>query len=237
MLELNDRPDIRVEQAAGGRFPILYIDNFYADPMAARELALRCAFDRVAALYPGRHAPLAGDSTLPPEEQELVREGCAYVAAMVGDFAGLVIEPDDVFTDFSAITTPARDLLKYQKHPHIDPTPVLCLVYLNPIDMGGTSFWYNRAIDRLALVTPEDHAAYQDFLAKAPTGEPRERYEMMHTDSWEKVHRIDGVFNRFVAYPANIFHWAECLSVPEPPDLRKSRLTQRFSIAKIGRPS
>ncbi len=236
MLELNDNPDIRVEQAADGRFPILYIDNFYADPMAARELALRCAFDRVAALYPGRHAPFADDAELPADERELHREGCAYVAAMVSEFSGLAVAHDDVFTDFSAITTPARDLLKYQKHPHIDPTPILCLVYLNPVSMGGTSFWYNRVIDRLALVTEEDHRAYQEFLAAAPAGGPSEEYVMEHTAFWDKVHTIEGLFNRFVAYPANVFHWAECTSVPEPPDLNKSRLTQRFSIGRIGRP-
>jgi hypothetical protein len=234
MLELNDYPDVRVEMAAG-LFPILYIDNFYADPVAVRDYALSLAFDQFLALYPGRHAALIQSALKTEEEQSAVIEACAYVAEMLNSVSGLNIGYEAIRTDFSLITTPGRDLLKYQKHPHYDGTPILSLVYLNPENMGGTSFWRNRVFDRAALVTPEDHELYENFMRDAPAGDPIDAYTMVHTDSWEKIYEIEGKFNRFVAYPANVFHWVECTSVPEPVDLYKSRLTQRFSINEINR--
>jgi hypothetical protein len=234
MLELNDYPEVRVEMAAG-LFPVLYIDNFYADPMAVREYALSLAFDQFVALYPGRHAPLNEDVLRTEDEKFASLEARAYVVEMLKSVSALDIDLNDIRTDFSLITTPARDLLKFQKHPHFDQTPVLSLVYLNPEDMGGTSFWRNTAIDLAAVVTPEDHEAYARFMMNAPIGEVRDEYTMVHTDSWEKIHEIEGRFNRFVAYPASVFHWVECKSVPEPLDLLKSRLTQRFSIHQVNK--
>jgi hypothetical protein len=234
MLELNDNPTVRIEMAAG-QFPILYIDDFYADPLAVREYALNLAFDQFVALYPGRHAPL--DGGLKSEDERMAAaEACAYVAEMLKSVSSLDIAHEDVRTDFSLITTPARDLLKFQKHPHYDQTPVLSLVYLNPQDMGGTSFWRNRVFDRAAIVTPEDRQAYTRFMEEAPLGEVRDDYTMVHTDTWEKIHEIEGKFNRFVAYPASVFHWVNCTYVPEPVDLRRSRLTQRFSIHRVNQP-
>ena len=232
MLELNDYPDVRVEMV-GDLFPILYIDDFYADPMGVRDFALKSEFSTVAALYPGRHVALNDNPLLSATTQAEVAEACAYVCEMVKSVSDLSLSYEDIRTDFSVITTPARDLLKYQKHPHIDPTPILCLVYLNPEDMGGTSFWRNTVIDRSALVTGEDHESYNRFMETAPTGNALETYVMEHTDSWEKIHTIDFKFNRFVAYPANVFHWVECRSVPEPTDLSKCRLTQRFNINRV----
>jgi hypothetical protein len=234
MLELNDYPDVRVEMAAG-QFPILYIDNFYADPMSVREYALSLAFDQFVALYPGRHAPLDADALESEDEKSASLEARAYVAEMLKSVSTLDIALEDIRTDFSLITTPARDLLKFQKHPHFDQTPVLSLVYLNPEDMGGTSFWRNRVLDRIAVVSPEDHEAYGSFMTNAPMGEVCDEYRMVNTDSWEKFYEIEGKFNRFVAYPASVFHWVECKFVPEPLDLRKSRLTQRFSIHQVNK--
>jgi hypothetical protein len=234
MLELNDYPHVRIEMAAG-LFPILYIDDFYADPMAVREYALGLAFDHFIALYPGRHARLDEAALKTEEEKFASLEARAYVTEMLKSVSALEIDLNDVRTDFSLITTPARDLLKYQKHPHFDQTPVLSLVYLNPEEMGGTSFWRNTVIDRAAVVTAEDHEAYEAFMRDAPVGEVRDEYTMVHTDSWEKIYEIEGKFNRFVAYPASVFHWVECKSVPEPVDLRKSRLTQRFSVHQVNK--
>ena len=133
-------------------------------------------------------------------------------------------------TDFSLVTTPGRYLVKRQKHPHVDPTLFLCLVYLNPEDMGGTSFWRNRQLDKRMLATPDDHKAWLRFMETAPVGEIRDDYTMVHTDLWEKYYSIEFKFNRFVAYEANAFHYVDCKSVPEPMDIRKCRLTQRFHV-------
>jgi hypothetical protein len=234
MLELNDYPDIHVEMAAG-LFPVLYIDNFYADPMAVREYALSMAFDQFLALYPGRHAILHGSTLKTADERSAVSEACAYVAEMLNSVGGLNIGREAIQTDFSLITTPARDLLKVQRHPHFDGTPILSLVYLNPEDMGGTSFYRNRVFDRAALVTQEDRDLYESFIQNVAEGEPLDEYRMAYADLWEKIYEIEGRFNRFVAYPANVFHWVECKFVPEPANLRKSRLTQRFSVTEINK--
>ena len=233
-MKLNDNAKIWVERVAD-TFPILFIDDFYADPMAVRDFALSLPFDGMAALYPGRHAFLNDMAGLDEERRAEISEACYYVAGLLTLAGSPPVDGALLRTDFSLITTPGRMLVAGQKHPHIDPTPILAVLYLNPENLGGTSFYRNRQMGNIAVVTAEESERFAQFTQGAPTGRVCDSYDMVHADLWEKVYEIEGRFNRLAAYPGNVFHWVECRRVPEPFDPALGRLTQRFIILDVER--
>lgn len=217
---LNPDAQVRVEMADGS-IPVLYIDDFYSDPLEVREQALAASFDGSGALYPGRHAPIRS-----PEARAVVNQICAVLSAL-GD---RVFEPATANTDFSILTTKAKDLLGAQKHPHIDPTPVLGLVYLNPGSSSGTCLFRNKVLGFDSVVTVEHREALQQFLAvEGPTFEPS-GYNLSGNAAWEKIYTIDGKFNRLVVYPGNVFHSIDVTDVPPSFSIETARLTQRIII-------
>lgn len=233
-MRLNDNAKVRVEQVAD-TFPILFIDDFYADPMAVREFALSLSFDGMAALYPGRHVFLNDLPGLDEERRAEVSESCYYLAELLTLCGSPPVDGALLRTDFSLITTPGRLLVQGQKHPHVDPTPILAVLYLNPESLGGTSFYRNREMGKIAVIGDEDNRRFAEFSAHATTGRVCDSYEMVHADVWEKVYETDGRFNTLAAYPGNVFHWVECHHVPEPFDPALARLTQRFIILDVER--
>ena len=219
-MEINPDAQVRVELVAGS-IPVLYVENFYSNPEAVRAEGLAAVYDHTIALYPGRHAPL----TTGPSRRA-VRHICALLTAM-GD---RVFDPDTTITDFSILTTKASELLSAQKHPHIDPTPVLGLVYLNPHLTQGTCFFYNRELGIHTVIGEDQRKAHIEFLeTRGPTYEPK-GYSLDGNAAWEKIYTIEGVFNRLVVYPGNVFHSIDLTDVPEEFDINTARLTQRIIV-------
>lgn len=228
---LHDDPRIWVEQV-GGAFPILYVEPFYRNPDLLREYALNTAYAHIQALYPGRHTVLATRDGY-DDVHPAIREVSAFAASVISLESGIDCDYRDIQMDFSVITTPAQKLLKTQKHPHTDPNPVMAIVYLNPVPSGGTSLYRNRETGLAVLVTPEDHARHEAFMATAPDDRPQDGYRMMYPDLWERIHTIEGRYNCFAAYPPSIYHWAENTIAPDPGDRSTWRLTQRISIQEM----
>jgi len=156
------------------------------------------------------------------------------VCKVLRDLSRLPLEVGDLRTDFSLVTTPARRLNKFQKHPHFDETPLLGIVYLNDPSMGGTVIYRNKRLDLVGLLTAQDRQAYERWLVEAAPDPTIDSYTLDDPDNWEPVYEIEGRYNRFAAYPGFILHWPHCTSVPEPFDPRRARLTQRFLFRKIG---
>ncbi|CAN7225782.1 DUF6445 family protein [Pseudoduganella sp. LjRoot289] len=219
---INPAASVRVEHADG--VPVLYIENFYADPDAVRAQALQARYDTSLALYPGRHAML--DQKTDPQ-LALVCDTLARAASAVGDrrYFG-----PDFFADFSIVTTRPQDLLAKQKHPHVDPTPVLGLIYLTPGSEEGTCFFRNEMLGKAVLRTEADFAAHQDFLERhgkdlAPSG-----YDCTGHPAWKKFYTIEPVYNRFVLYPGNVFHSIDIKQVDDQLNMERVRVTQRFVV-------
>ncbi len=222
-MRLNPAATIRVE-VVDGTIPVLYIEDFYADPMQVREEALGSSFNRMAAYYPGRHAPLEHAAA-----QEVLR-GLTSVVNSIGNFK---CRAQDWITDFSIVTTPASQLLPGQKHPHIDPTPVLGIVYLNPAVEIGTMFFHNRLLGFSVVQTDEQRDLHNSFIDEhaaeyAPSG-----YIVDRTDVWTPIYHIQGKFNRFVMYPGNVFHSIAIRDVPVGQPIEEARLTQRFILTRL----
>ena len=217
-MKVNPQASIRVEKVLG-QVPVLYIENFYADPEAVREQALHAEYEVASAIYPGRHCILRT-----PEATQVVTTLCDIMTGL-GDS---IYRPEDVVTDFSIVVTRPGDLIAYQKHPHIDPTPVLGIVYLNPVGGAGTSFYYNKFIGSAVIVTDEQHRKYGEFNETLAKEYEPEGYDLSGHPCWERVYRIEGTFNRLVVYPGNVFHAVDIQRVPEQFSMETVRLTQRF---------
>jgi hypothetical protein len=219
-VKINREARVRVELVAGS-IPVLYVDDFYSDPEAVREQGLKASFDQSIALYPGRHA------TIDTDESRRVVEHICQLLTTIGD---QVFDPTTTITDFSILTTKASDLIGAQKHPHIDPTPVLGLVYLNPQGSQGTCFFYNRKLQMHSIIGDDQRAMLGKFLeVEGPTYEPSS-YAIKENAVWEKIYTIEGRFNRLVVYPGNVFHSIDVEDVPAVFDMNTVRLTQRVIV-------
>jgi hypothetical protein len=220
-MRINPAATLRIEHPRG--VPVLYIDDFYADPDAVRARALQARYDLSIAQYPGRHAALdKGDADV----GELL-DTLARTLTALGDRA---YRGADISTDFSIVTTRPGDLLAIQKHPHIDPTPALGLVYLTPGSIEGTCFFHNEMLDTHVVVTEAQMQAYAGFVDQhgkqmAPSG-----YSLDDHPVWKKFYTIEPVFNRFVFYPGNVFHSIDIRHIDENIDMERVRVTQRFIV-------
>lgn len=218
---VNPAASVRVEHPGG--VPVLIIDDFYADPASVREAALKANYDMSIAQYPGRHASLDSSGA----QLQAVLGTLARTATALGDRS---YRAADFISDFSIVTTRPGDLLAIQKHPHIDPTPVLGLVYLTPGSIEGTCFFYNDMLGTATVVSEQQMQDYGSFIDQyskklAPPG-----YNFDNHPVWKKFYTIEPVFNRFVLYPGNVFHSIDIRHVDEHIDMNRVRVTQRFIV-------
>jgi hypothetical protein len=232
-MRLSGSIEVKVEVIAG-RFPIVLIDGFYANPDTVREFALTQRYGHQQGLYPGTHEFLYEGLTPRNEHERQVLDSRVLVCKVLRDLSRLPLEVADLRTDFSLVKTPARKLNKFQKHPHFDETPLLGIVYLNNPSMGGTVIYRNKRLDLVGLLTAQDRQAYERWLVESAPDPTIDSYTLDDAENWEPVYEIEGRYNRFAAYPGFILHWPRCTSVPEPFDPRRARLTQRFLFRKIG---
>lgn len=217
-MKLNPNAAVRVEKVLGA-VPVLYIEDFYADPEAVRGQALQAQFDVTNAIYPGRHHNIET-----PEAREVVRALCA-IMTQLGD---QIYDPNDVITDFSIVVTKPQDLITYQKHPHIDPTPVLGIVYLNPVNGAGTSFYRNKMLNTAVIHNAAQQEQLNEFNNTTAKEFPPNGYDLSGHPCWERVYQIEGKFNRLVVYPGNVFHAVDIHKIPDSFDMETVRLTQRI---------
>lgn len=217
-MKINPNARVRVETVLG-EVPVLFVEDFYEDPDAVRAQALGVDYDITAAMYPGRHALVAT-----PESAAVVRSLCELLTSL-GD---QIYDPADCTADFSIVVTKEKDLLAGQKHPHIDPTPVLGIVYLNPVNGAGTSFYYNKVLRTAVVRDQQDRDGLAEFhRALALEHEPK-GYSLEDHPCWERVYTIEGKYNRLVVYPGNVFHAVDIRSIPAEFSMNTVRLTQRF---------
>jgi hypothetical protein len=219
VVRVNPNASVRVESARG--VPILFIDDFYLDPDEVRSDAMSARYDLSVAGYPGRHA------VIPAEEFRPIAHAIAEIATRLGD---RIYRPEDFQSDFSIVTTRPQDLLPSQQHPHVDPGPVLGLVYLTPGSREGTSFYFNELLGRAALITEEDRRAHERFLKDSGESLAPEGYDFEGHSVWRKLYTIDPQYNRFVLYPGNVFHAIDIKHIDEEIVMSRVRITQRILV-------
>jgi hypothetical protein len=217
-IRINPNAGVRVETVAQ-ELPVLIIDDFYLDPDEVRAEALGASYDLSIAYYPGRHATISGLAV-----QTVIGHVCRILNA-VGD---VVYSPEAFLTDFSIVTTRPADLLAEQKHPHIDPTPILGLVYLNPSNPIGTSFYENMVMQTRCIRSEADATRLTEFLKTDGKLHEPPGYDLSGSAFWRKYYTIEGRYNRLVIYPGNFFHAIDMQAFPDKLEIEEARLTQRF---------
>jgi hypothetical protein len=223
LFALNPAAQLRVETMSSG-VQALIIDDFYADPFAVRAAALDGRFDASAAYYPGMHSQIERDST---------SDLFATLSQMLSKLGGIRAQPGYFRSDFSIVTTPASQMLAKQKHPHIDPTPLAGLVYLNHDFEIGTCFFRHLPTGLAVLSAPEEVKAYYAWLEEFGEQTQPATYAVGDDGVWERLYTMQGKFNRFVLYSGNAFHSIDMRDVAANPTLDQARLTQRLFLGKV----
>jgi hypothetical protein len=220
---LNPAARLHIETIAGvGQ--IIVIDDFYADPDAVRALAMQGVYDSTLAYYPGVHAKI--------DKAELAPL-FAQIAAIVNAVSGPICGPEAFVSDFSFVTTPARQMLAGQKHPHVDGLPLAGVAYLSPQLTVGTSF-FRHIPTGLALVrNDEDDRRYSAWLLEHGEATQPATYDVTDHPTWEQLHMLEGRYNRMVMYPGNLFHAIAMVDVPAELTIDTARLTQRFFVTTL----
>ncbi len=201
---LNDNLEAKVFTIGPEKARITYVDNFYKNPDAVRDLAI----------------------SIPPTRNPMIMAGAPgsrvdvfYNLQHMTPFFGYIFR--SVYGDINEEVTDARiqDAIKgitfcvnvTQSEdlkpivPHVDDTSTdlfAATVYLNKPEecIGGTSFY---TLDGKQTGNADDIDAWLKSKGKYPY------YDHYITDSeeeWDMIHLAEMKYNRFVIYPANIFH-------------------------------
>ena len=217
---LNPDAQVHIQTLSSG-CPVMVIDDFYAHPHAVRALALGGRYDSSLAYYPGLHSTIAPALKL-PLHQALVR--------LLAALGSVQCQATDINSDFSIVTTPAREMLASQKHPHVDGVPLAGVLYLNPDFEVGTSFFRHRPTGLAFVRNPDEAQALGDWMrVHGDTAQP-DTYAVGDDTVWQHLHSVAGRFNRLVMYPGTAFHSIAMRDVAENYTLDSARLTQRFFI-------
>ena len=216
LFQLN--PNARaVLRPVGGRLPILFIDDVFTNPTRLRESALGLPFHvpPYPYHYPGRIAePDSADPSLKlflGNVLNLVNREYLPRIPVISERGRPITAFSRVETDFAIVDVHPNDVEPGQRVPHVDPVPIFGLVYLNPIERGGTLFF--SATGKSA---DKERAGY--FVEADP--------------EYVFIGKIEGRFNRLAVYPGFVPHSGEIAGDWITTDERFSepRLTQRLTF-------
>jgi hypothetical protein len=226
VFEINPKHHAYVKWLGNREVPLFCIDNIFANPNGVRQFAFQREFPSSQAYYPGRHQPLSSS-------EPGVASFCGFIADLLSRATRKKISPGSIASDFSILTTPEGKLLGTQGQPHIDGTPMLGVIYLNDGDYGGTIFFRNRTTKSMRVQTPVEKAHYEAITQDKHEAARPTKYITDSDQDWEKVDLVDGLKNRLVIWPGNVFHSIEVKVPPEKGAFSEKRLTQRVIVNQL----
>ena len=212
----------KVDWVGAERQPVLVIDNFLSEPLAAVEFcAAHAQFKRADAFYPGLRSPVP-DVYLRTIYNNLKQ--IIYTTFSIND--SMVRR---VFSDYSIVTTPPNQLSLMQCLPHYDSliaTELAAVHYLCEGDKGGTSFYRHRDTG-FEYIDSSRSAVYTEALASGIDSAPyRQAYMNGSNHLFEQIASYEAVFNRIIIYRCTSLHSGNI--APDfsfDADPRKGRLT------------
>lgn len=195
------------------RQPLLIVDDCLPDPGSVVEIAARHAFAPIGPFYPGVRAAVSERVAMP------------LVAPLLGDIRrGFALDRDPGFLEcfLSVVTVAPEELAPIQRLPHFDgvePGRIAVLLYLDRAERGGTAFYRQRSTGYESVTEPR-FDTYRDTLNRetARLGLPEPGYIAGDTAMFERIHLVEGSFNRMAIYRGNTVHCAALDPdfVPEP---------------------
>lgn len=200
---------------------MLVIDGALPDPDDVVAIAAAHAFRPIGPFYPGVRAPVSAAIAMPLVEP--------IMETLIDIFA--LRSPPRYFECYlSLITAAPAQLAPIQRLPHFDGLEadrIAALLYLDRAERGGTAFYRQRATG-FESVNADRLARYRTALHEdvALRGVPNAGYISGDTPLFERVHHVEGTFNRMIVYRGNTLHCA-ALNHDFDPDPRPAagRLT------------
>ncbi|WP_028919849.1 DUF6445 family protein [Pseudoxanthomonas suwonensis] len=223
LIEAHPGLHLQVRRIGAEGAPLLVIDQLVADPDRLVRKAERGHFTPQGAMFPGirMRAPLSYEAFL----EKLLRP-------LMGEVFGLPPQARLAFPmcHYSLVTRPPEKLVFLQRIPHIDSATgrgLATVHYLFQEGWGGTAFYRHRSTG-YEYVDEERELPYFTRLQMESLGPdaPGPGYIGEDTPLFERIDKVDGVYNRMLVYRRNSLHSAtiDNTRVP-PPDPRNGRLS------------
>ena len=223
---LQPHPQIRIQRLSLGEegAPLLVVDQLVADPDRLVRKAARSQFSPQGALFPGIRvrAPLSYEAFL---------EG--MVRPLLDEVFGLPPQARLSFPmcHYSLVTQSPEKLAFLQRIPHIDSATgrgLATVHYLFHGDWGGTAFYRHRSTGYEYVDEGRELAYFTRLEQESHGGDaPSAGYIGGDTPLFERIGKVDGVYNRMVVYRRNSLHSA-CIGKDFVPD--PNPLSGRLSI-------
>jgi hypothetical protein len=83
------------------------------------------------------------------------------------------------------------------------------------------------------VVVSESEQEHYEKITSGSDGKKQLSYIFDTTEEWEKIETIEGVNNRLVIWPGNVFHSIEVKVDPSLGRVNEKRLTQRVIINEV----
>ena len=218
-------PELRLQVRRIGAegAPLLVIDQLVADPERLVRKAERGRFVPQGAMFPGIRvrAPLSYEAFL----ERMVRP-------LLGEVFGLPPATRLSFPmcHYSLVTQPPQELAFLQRIPHIDSATgrgLATVHYLFHQGWGGTAFYRHRSTGYEYIDEARERAYFSRLQEESRGADaPGPGYIGEDTPLFERIDKVDGVYNRMLVYQRNSLHSAtiDNANVP-PPDPRNGRLS------------
>jgi len=206
-------------------FPVLVMDNFYSNPDEIREYALSLEY------FPAHENRYPGKRTKALHEIDK-----AFNDFCISKFVSLYYDLDNTAVQWFAQTN-FQLIEPYNEDPeswlnknfiHTDGNSVIAgIVYLNPTANinSGTNMY--RPIKNLGHIDTDSLIRKRLYNNEPVEQEFIEKIKH-HTSNFQETLSVKNVYNRVVAYDANVFHAGANVHVGNEP-----RLTQTFFFHEL----
>jgi hypothetical protein len=226
---MSSEANIRVEWVGAEHEPVVSVDHFSGAPELLRQAAMARELREFGQYYPGVRAPADPDyfDAVGPALRRVLREFFGYSEGM-----------EVLVANYSLSTRKPQDLSLAQRIPHVDAyddRQVGIVHFLNPVDLGGTAFFRQRATG-YETVNAGRASAYLAALAAGfhEHGEPEPAYIGADSKLFERIHLGEHAMDRALIYRGKLLHCAWLCETPLLPD---NASDGRLTIASFVRPA
>lgn len=209
--------------------PLLVIDNFLKDPQQLVDFCAKATtLEQIDTYYPGIRVA-APDIYL----QALFH----YLGPLLAEVFALSLDAiQGGRALYSLVTTPPEQLEPKQCLPHVDsftPGELACVHYLCTPEQGGTSFYRHKSTGYETLSNHRIEAYNQSLVDQGAVAKEPKSYMNGANAFFDRIAKIDALFNRIIIYPTNLLHSANISSKFQfSPHPREGRLTLNSFIYK-----
>ncbi|MGH8026594.1 MAG: DUF6445 family protein [Pseudoxanthomonas sp.] len=221
---LSSHPGLRISKLSIGNegAPLLIIDNLVSDPDRLVRKAARSHFVGQTSMFPGIRAPA------PPSYQRFLETTLnPLLRECFGMAPGSFTFP---MCHFSLVTLPPEKLAFLQRVPHIDSVRgngLATVHYLFQGDWGGTAFYRHRRSGFEYIDEQRRDSYFRCLEQESRNNAAGSGYIDDDTELFERIAKVEGVFNRMVVYRRNSLHSGRIDNTRVPP---ADPLSGRLSI-------